>query len=102
MSQSKRLRRCSNSRTVAARPRVGGRAEPVRLMIVVRFDVMMARRESGKVKGARFSTLEAICRRLDCQRGETLEWVPDEGEERLNQANAPHAGTGPGPAAVVL
>ena len=75
--------------------------------IIVRLDVMMARRKvrsnalaravgiteanlsllkSGKVKGVRFSTLEAICRHLDCQPGEILEWVPDEGAETLKQA----------------
>jgi putative transcriptional regulator len=75
--------------------------------IVVRLDVMMAKRKvrsnvlaravgvteanlsllkSGKVKGIRFSTLEAICRHLDCQPGEILEWVPDEGAEGLKQA----------------
>jgi putative transcriptional regulator len=75
--------------------------------IVVRLDVMMAKRKvrsnalaravgiteanlsllkSGKVKGIRFSTLEAICRYLDCQPGEILEWVPDEGAEGLKQA----------------
>lgn len=67
--------------------------------IVIRLDVMMARRKvrsntlaraigiteanlsllkSGKVKGLRFSTLEAICRVLDCQPGDLLEFVPDE------------------------
>jgi putative transcriptional regulator len=75
--------------------------------IVVRLDVVMAKRKvrsnalaravgiteanlsllkSGKVKGIRFSTLEAICAYLDCQPGEILEWVPDEGAERLKQA----------------
>ncbi len=33
---------------------------------------------SGKVKGIRFDTLEAICRALDCQPGDLLEWRPDE------------------------
>jgi putative transcriptional regulator len=42
--------------------------------------------KSGKVKGIRFSTLEAICRYLDCQPGEILEYVPDEGAEGLKQA----------------
>ena len=76
-------------------------------MIVVRLDVMMAKRKvrsnvlaravgiteanlsllkSGKVKGIRFATLEAICRYLDCQPGEILEWVPEEGAEGLKQA----------------
>ena len=61
--------------------------------IIVRLDVMMAKRKvrsnalaraiglteanlsllkSGKVKGIRFSTLEAICRCLDCQPGDIL------------------------------
>lgn len=77
------------------------------MSIVVRLDVMMAKRKvrsnalaravgiteanlsllkSGKVKGIRFSTLEAICRYLDCQPGEILEYVPDEGAEALQQA----------------
>ena len=33
--------------------------------------------KTGKVKGIRFSTLEAICRELNCQPGEILEYVPD-------------------------
>ena len=67
--------------------------------IVVRLDVMLAKRQvrsnvlaraigitnsnlslkSGKVRGFRFSTLEAICRFLDCQPGDILEYQPDEG-----------------------
>lgn len=75
--------------------------------IIVRLDVMMAKRKvrsnvlaravgiteanlsllkSGKVKGIRFSTLEAICQVLECQPGEILEYVPDEGTEGLKQA----------------
>lgn len=66
--------------------------------IVVALDVMLARRKmrsrdlaqrigiteqnvsllkSGKVKGIRFDTLEAICRVLDCQPGDLLEWRPE-------------------------
>ena len=77
------------------------------MAIVVRLDVMMAKRKvrsnalaravgiteanlsllkSGKVKGIRFSTLEAICAYLDCQPGEILEYVPDEEAEGLQQA----------------
>lgn len=37
--------------------------------------------KSGKVKGVRFNTLSAICAYLDCQPGDLLEYVPDEGEE---------------------
>ena len=33
--------------------------------------------KTGKVKGIRFSTLEAICRELECQPGDLLEHVPD-------------------------
>ena len=76
--------------------------------ILVRLDVVMARKKvrsnalaraigiteanlsllkSGKVKGVRFSTLEAICRYLDCQPGDILEHVPDEGAEAFRQAS---------------
>ncbi|HZZ30796.1 MAG TPA: helix-turn-helix transcriptional regulator [Phenylobacterium sp.] len=78
------------------------------MAIVIRLDVMMARRKvrsnvlaraigiteanlpllkSGKVKGLRFSTLEAICRVLECQPGDIIEFVPDEGVEALRQAS---------------
>ena len=71
--------------------------------IVVNLDVMLARRKmrsrelaerigiteqnvsllkSGKVKGIRFDTLEAICRVLDCQPGDLLEFRPDGAENR--------------------
>lgn len=64
--------------------------------IVVNLDVMMARRKmslnelsekveltlsnlsvlkTGKAKAVRFSTLEAICKALDCQPGDILEYV---------------------------
>jgi len=33
--------------------------------------------KTGKVKGVRFSTLEAICKQLDCQPGDILEYIPD-------------------------
>jgi len=63
--------------------------------IIVRLDVMLAKRKvrsnvlaraigiteanlsllkAGKVKGLRFSTLEAICEYLDCQPGDLLEF----------------------------
>ena len=68
--------------------------------IVVNLDVVLARRKmsltelservgvtianlsilkTGKAKAIRFSTLEAICRELDCQPSDLLEYVPDEG-----------------------
>jgi putative transcriptional regulator len=64
--------------------------------IVVNLDVMLARRKmqlqelsekvditmanlsvlkTGKAKAVRFSTLEAICKALDCQPGDILEFV---------------------------
>lgn len=63
--------------------------------ILVNLDVMLARRKmrskdlaeaiglsetnlsllkTGNVKGVRFATLEAICRELDCQPGDLLEY----------------------------
>ena len=66
--------------------------------IVVNLDVMMAKRKKGltelaqevditlanlsilknnKAKAVRFSTLEAICKALNCQPGDILEIVPD-------------------------
>ncbi len=70
--------------------------------IVVNLDVMMARRKmslgelagrmnitlsnlsilkTGKAKAIRFSTLEAICRELDCQPGDILEYVAGDVDE---------------------
>jgi putative transcriptional regulator len=37
--------------------------------------------KTGKAKAIRFSTLEAICRALDCQPGELLTWIEGDGEE---------------------
>lgn len=69
------------------------------MAIVINLDVMMAKRKMGltelskevdvtmanlsilknnKAKAIRFTTLEAICRVLDCQPGDILEYVPDE------------------------
>ncbi|WP_162340827.1 helix-turn-helix domain-containing protein [Cyclobacterium salsum] len=66
--------------------------------IVVNLDVMMAKRKmslnelsekvditlsnlsilkTGKAKAVRFTTLEAICKALDCQPGDILEFVKD-------------------------
>ncbi len=33
--------------------------------------------KNGKVKGIRFSTLEAICRELECEPADLLEYHPD-------------------------
>ena len=40
----------------------------------------LSSRKTGKAKAVRFSTLEAICKVLDCQPGDILEYV--EGEEK--------------------
>ena len=66
--------------------------------IIVNLDVMMAKRKisagdlaervgitpanlsilkNNKAKAIRFSTLEAICRELDCQPGDIIEYRPD-------------------------
>jgi putative transcriptional regulator len=34
-----------------------------------------------KAKGINFDTLEAICKALDCQPGDLLEYVPDEAQD---------------------
>lgn len=69
--------------------------------IIVNLDVMLAKRKmssgelaakigltqanlsilkTGKAKAVRFSTLSAICKELNCQPGDILEFI-DEGEE---------------------
>jgi putative transcriptional regulator len=37
--------------------------------------------KTGKNKALRYSTLNAICRELDCQPGDLVEYVPDEEDE---------------------
>ena len=34
--------------------------------------------KTGKAKAVRLTTLDAICRELDCQPGDILEYIPDE------------------------
>ena len=72
------------------------------MSIIVNLDVMMARRKisagelaervgitpanlsilkNNKAKAVRFSTLDALCRALDCQPADLLEWVPEEQAE---------------------
>ena len=69
------------------------------MAIIVNLDVMLARRKmslselservdisivnlsvlkTGKAKAIRFSTLEAICRELDCQPADILEYSPNQ------------------------
>lgn len=68
------------------------------MAIIINLDVVMAQRKKGlselakevditlanlsilknnKAKAVRFSTLEAICRALDCQPGDIITYVPD-------------------------
>ena len=70
--------------------------------IVVNLDVIMAKRKissvelaekidisqanlsilkTGKARAIRFSTMEAICKALDCQPGDILEYKPEELKE---------------------
>ena len=76
------------------------------MAIIVRIDVELAKRKmsvgefaervgispanvavlkNGRAKAVRFSTLDAMCRVLECQAGDLLEWVadgtPGEGKE---------------------
>ncbi len=69
------------------------------MTIIINLDVMLARRKmslteladsvgitignlsilkTGKAKAIRFSTLEAICKALECQPGDILEFQEDE------------------------
>jgi len=69
------------------------------MAIVVDIDVMLARRrmsvadfaeaigitpanvavlKNGRAKAVRFTTLDAVCRVLECQPGDVLRWVPDD------------------------
>ena len=40
-------------------------------------NVNLSNLKTGKVKAIRFSTLDAICRVLDCQPGDIIEYEPD-------------------------
>ena len=41
-------------------------------------NVNLSNIKTGKISAIRFSTLEAICRVLDCQPGDMLEYRPEE------------------------
>jgi putative transcriptional regulator len=45
--------------------------------------------KTGKVKGVRFSTLEALCRELDCRPGDILEYVPGPAGRAENSGVSP-------------
>ncbi|KAB8301753.1 helix-turn-helix domain-containing protein [Bifidobacterium apri] len=43
--------------------------------------------KNGRAKAIRFSTLEGICRTLDCQPGDVLQWVrDDDGDDAAAEA----------------
>jgi len=42
--------------------------------------------KTNKARAIRFSTLDALCRELDCQPGELLEWTSDEAERAPTRA----------------
>lgn len=44
-------------------------------------NVNLSNLKTGKVKAIRFSTLNAICRVLNCQPGDILEYIYVEGED---------------------
>ena len=44
-------------------------------------DVNLSNIKTGKISAIRFTTLNGICRALDCQPGDILEYIPDEGED---------------------
>lgn len=75
------------------------------MAIIINLDVVMAQRKKGlselakevditlanlsilknnKAKAVRFTTLEAICRALDCQPGDIITYVPDSEEGEGN------------------
>lgn len=45
--------------------------------------VNLSRIKTGKVSAIRFSTLDAICRVLDCQPGDVLEYISDDEADNL-------------------
>ena len=38
--------------------------------------------KTNKARAIRFSTLDALCRELDCRPGDLMEWIPGEFDER--------------------
>jgi putative transcriptional regulator len=44
--------------------------------------VNLSRLKTGKVRGVRFSTLDAICKTLKCQPADILEYAPSDEEDK--------------------
>lgn len=76
------------------------------MSIIVNLDVMMAKRKmslnelservdvtvsnlsilkTGKAKAVRFSTVESLCRELDCQPGDILEYTSDKQHKKTEK-----------------
>lgn len=49
--------------------------------------------KNGRAKAIRFTTLDAICRTLDCQPGDILRWVPDDPRAPDGSAGPDHPGS---------
>lgn len=49
---------------------------------------------SGRARAIRFETLEAICRELDCQPGDLLEYIPEPEASNAEAADDPDARAG--------
>lgn len=45
--------------------------------------------KNGRAKAVRFSTLDAICRVLECQPGDILSWVADDSEPPASGSHDP-------------
>lgn len=45
-------------------------------------NVNLSKMKTGKISAIRFSTLDAICRTLNCQPGDILEYRPDDVDEK--------------------
>ena len=43
-------------------------------------NVNLSNLKTGKMKGIKFETMNAICRVLECQPADLFEYVPDDGE----------------------
>lgn len=43
-------------------------------------NVNLSKIKTGKISAIRFSTLDAICKALDCQPGDILEYTPSEND----------------------
>jgi len=52
-------------------------------------NVNLSNIKTGKVSAIRFSTLSSICKALNCQPGDVMEYAPDEADLGDNSAKTP-------------